>query len=118
MRLNEIAAHSTCQPGRPGPNGDGQLDPYEDWRLSAEQRAADLVSKMTLEEKAGLMLIQTQLNHVRAEARCLRDLLRHGLAIVGGQWDTERGHGNQSSVISCQFSVRSPGSSFQLKTDH
>ncbi len=40
-------------------NGNGQLDPYEDWRLSAEQRAADLVSKMTLEEKAGLMLIQT-----------------------------------------------------------
>ena len=25
MRLSAIAAHSTCQPGRPGPNGDGQL---------------------------------------------------------------------------------------------
>lgn len=27
----------------------GRLDPYEDWRLSAAQRAADLVSRMTLE---------------------------------------------------------------------
>lgn len=40
-------------------NGNGQLDPYEDWRLSPEQRAADLVSKMTLDEKAGMMLIDT-----------------------------------------------------------
>ncbi|WP_256838203.1 glycoside hydrolase family 3 N-terminal domain-containing protein [Ornithinimicrobium faecis] len=40
-------------------DGDGQLAPYEDWRLSARQRAADLVSRMTLEEKAGLMLIDT-----------------------------------------------------------
>ncbi|WP_417233860.1 glycoside hydrolase family 3 N-terminal domain-containing protein [Arthrobacter sp.] len=40
-------------------NGNGQLDPYEDWRLPAEQRAEDLVSQMTLEEKAGLMLIDT-----------------------------------------------------------
>lgn len=34
-------------------NRDGRLNPYEDWRLSPEQRAADLVSRMTLEEKAG-----------------------------------------------------------------
>lgn len=35
---------------------DGHLSPYEDWRLSPEQRAADLVARMTLEEKAGTML--------------------------------------------------------------
>lgn len=40
-------------------DGDGQLAPYEDWRLSAQERAADLVSRMTLDEKAGLMLIDT-----------------------------------------------------------
>lgn len=40
-------------------DGDGQLTPYEDWRLPATQRARDLVSRMTLEEKAGLMLIDT-----------------------------------------------------------
>ena len=40
-------------------NGDGKLDAYEDWRLPAGQRADDLVSKMTLDEKAGMMLIDT-----------------------------------------------------------
>lgn len=40
-------------------NANGQLDPYEDWRLPAEQRAADLVARMTLAERAGLMLIET-----------------------------------------------------------
>jgi len=36
-------------------NHNGKLDPYEDWRLPVERRVADLVSRMTLEEKAGLM---------------------------------------------------------------
>ena len=36
-------------------NKNGKLDPYEDWRLPMDQRIADLVSQMTLEEKAGLM---------------------------------------------------------------
>jgi len=37
-------------------NRNGQLDPYEDWRLPVEQRAKDLASKLTVEEIAGLML--------------------------------------------------------------
>ncbi len=40
-------------------NGNGQVDRYEDWRLSVDQRIDHLVSLMTLEEKAGLMLINT-----------------------------------------------------------
>lgn len=40
-------------------NGNGQLDRYENWRLDAAARAADLVSKMTIDEKAGMMLIDT-----------------------------------------------------------
>lgn len=40
-------------------DGDGRLTPYEDWRLPAEDRAADLVGRMSLEEKAGLMLVDT-----------------------------------------------------------
>ena len=36
-------------------NKNGALDAYEDWRLPMEERIADLVSQMTLEEKAGLM---------------------------------------------------------------
>ncbi|QGU04471.1 glycoside hydrolase family 3 protein [Corynebacterium comes] len=38
-------------------NGDGELNPYEDWRLDPETRAVDLVHRMTPEEKAGLMVI-------------------------------------------------------------
>ncbi|MFY9263241.1 MAG: glycoside hydrolase family 3 protein [Actinomycetaceae bacterium] len=41
-------------------NDNGVLDPYEDWRLSPEERAADLVSKMNLDEKVGLMVINTR----------------------------------------------------------
>lgn len=37
-------------------NKDGKLDKYEDWRLSPEERARDLTSKMTIEQIAGLML--------------------------------------------------------------
>jgi beta-glucosidase len=40
-------------------NGSGTLDRYEDWRLPVAARVDDLVSHMTLEEKAGLMLIDT-----------------------------------------------------------
>lgn len=38
-------------------NGNGTLDPYEDWRLSPEERAHDLVKRMTIDEKIGLMVI-------------------------------------------------------------
>lgn len=34
----------------------GKLDPYEDWRLTPAVRAADLTARMTLHEKAGLMM--------------------------------------------------------------
>jgi beta-glucosidase len=37
-------------------NRDGQLNPFEDWRLTPEVRAKDLVARMTLPEKAGTMM--------------------------------------------------------------
>ncbi len=37
-------------------NRNNKLDPYEDWRLSTDERALDLASKMTVEQIAGLML--------------------------------------------------------------
>ena len=37
-------------------NRNGKLEPYEDWRLSADVRAADLVQRLSLEELAGLMV--------------------------------------------------------------
>ncbi|MEV7521480.1 glycoside hydrolase family 3 N-terminal domain-containing protein [Streptomyces sp. NPDC091371] len=36
-------------------NGNGVMEPYEDPRLPAAERAADLLGRMTLEEKAGLL---------------------------------------------------------------
>jgi beta-glucosidase len=35
---------------------DGRLSPFEDWRISPERRAHDLVRRMTLPEKAGAMM--------------------------------------------------------------
>jgi beta-glucosidase len=37
-------------------NKDGKLDNYEDWRLSSDERAKDLASKLSVEQIAGLML--------------------------------------------------------------
>ena len=37
-------------------NRNGALDPYEDWRLPAEERAKDLAAQLSIEEIAGLML--------------------------------------------------------------
>lgn len=37
-------------------NKNGILDPYEDWRLTSEERAADLANRLTIEQIAGLML--------------------------------------------------------------
>lgn len=37
-------------------NRDGQVNAYEDWRLAPEVRAKDLVTRMTLSEKAGQMM--------------------------------------------------------------
>jgi len=41
--------------------GDGRLHPYEDWRLPAEARTRDLVARMSLDEKIGLMVIGTEI---------------------------------------------------------
>lgn len=38
-------------------NGDGQLNPYEDWRLPAAERAKDLIQRMNTREKAGMFIL-------------------------------------------------------------
>ncbi|WP_433868932.1 glycoside hydrolase family 3 N-terminal domain-containing protein [Saccharopolyspora sp. CA-218241] len=40
-------------------NANGGVDPYENWHLPPQVRAQDLLQRMTLAEKAGLMLIDT-----------------------------------------------------------
>jgi len=37
-------------------NKNGELDKYEDWRLTVDERAKDLASKMSVEQISGLML--------------------------------------------------------------
>ncbi|WP_143833718.1 glycoside hydrolase family 3 protein [Oceanobacillus senegalensis] len=41
-------------------NNNGKLDPYEDWRLSPKERAKNLVSLMNIDEKIGMMLINSR----------------------------------------------------------
>ncbi|MEQ9375101.1 MAG: glycoside hydrolase family 3 N-terminal domain-containing protein [Imperialibacter sp.] len=40
-------------------NKNGTLDKYEDWRLTPEERSLDLLAKMSVEEKAGFMAINS-----------------------------------------------------------
>lgn len=41
-------------------NNNGKLDPYKDWRLSPKERAENLVSLMNIDEKIGMMLINSR----------------------------------------------------------
>jgi beta-glucosidase len=41
-------------------NNNGKLDPYKDWRLSPRERAENLVSLMNIDEKIGMMLINSR----------------------------------------------------------
>lgn len=49
-------------------NSNGVLDPYEDPRLPVEERVEDLLSRMTLEEKAGLMFHTAVAFHIQDSA--------------------------------------------------
>ena len=60
-------------------NANSRLDPYEDWRLSSRERARDLVSRMTLGEKAGAMLIATN------NPECDGTLGQAGRALITGE---------------------------------
>ncbi len=57
----------------------GQLVPYEDWRLSPEERAEDLASRLSIEEIAGLMMYS---NHQLVPAE-------------GGSWTSGTYHGGK-----------------------
>lgn len=66
-------------------NKNGELDKYEDWRLSIDERAKDLASKMTVEQIAGLMLYSSHQSINSAEltenqrSYIVNDNLRHVL---------------------------------------
>lgn len=54
-------------------DGDGELDAWEDWRVSPDERATDLAGQLTIEQIAGLMLFS---GHERAPGDGLTDAQR------------------------------------------
>ena len=77
---------------------DGVLDPYEDWRRPVGERAADLASRLTLEEICGLMLyssaVDADSSNLSAQQKNLlsKDHIRHMLVrnvaspAIGAAW--------------------------------
>ncbi|RDW21890.1 beta-glucosidase [Oceanobacillus arenosus] len=57
-------------------NANGEVDTYEDWRLPVEERVDNLISQMTVEEKAGLMLISS-FNNQSSRVKLQDDHLRY-----------------------------------------
>ena len=53
-------------------NKNGRLDPYEDSRRPIDERVEDLLSQMTLEEKAGLMFHRRRMYRTIRRTRCFR----------------------------------------------
>ena len=51
-------------------NGNGRLDPYEDWRLPVAERVADLLARMSVADKVGAMLITS---HYMGASRIIDD---------------------------------------------
>jgi len=67
-------------------NGNGTLDVYEDWRNPVEKRVEDLLSRMTLAEKAGLMQITSykeDSNRDYIQNRQIRYLILRGTPKAG-----------------------------------
>ena len=61
-------------------NKNGELDAYEDWRLTADERATDLVSKMAVEDKLPLMLLNGyDMNYKQGSMDSLKDILDAGI---------------------------------------
>ncbi len=66
-------------------NKNGVLDPYEDWRLPITRRVSDLVARMTVEEKAGLMIHSSLSGFTGPNGEVL------GLPAAGGRGGAGRG---------------------------
>jgi len=88
-------------------NRDGRLEPYEDWRLSPSARAKDLVSRMTLEEKAGMMMHGT--------ARSGGPM---GMVGAGGAYDTAATGRLIRDAAVTSFITRLRGSAVDLATQN
>ena len=79
-------------------NGNGELDVYEDWRLDKETRARDLLSKMTLNEKAGTLAF----GGIAGNNGCT-------VTDIAGNTGTGGGGGDTSSIINTQHPAITAG---------
>ena len=79
-------------------NKNGVLDRYEDWRLPVDQRVADLLAKMTVEEKTGLMIHSSLSGFTGPNGEVL------GLPAAGGRGG--RGRGGTASPVNRAFEGR------------
>ena len=81
-------------------NKNGTLDRYEDWRLPLEQRVADLISKMTVEEKVGLMIHSSLAGFTGPNGEVL------GLPAAGGRGGRGGGRGAPADSANRTFQGR------------
>lgn len=56
-------------------NGNGELDPFENWELDIDERVADLVPRLTVDEKLGLLVIGTKGLGINAAVTSMDGLL-------------------------------------------
>ncbi len=81
-------------------NKNGALDRYEDWRQPLEQRVADLISKMTAEEKVGLMIHSSLAGFTGPNGEVL------GLPAAGGRGGRGGGRGAPAESANRTFQGR------------
>ncbi len=86
-------------------NKNGELDKFEDWRLFADERSRDLLAKMSVEEKAGFMLINslnmvgTKTAEESAGKLVASDLFESGeIGFGGGGFGQNRTQGSADST--------------------
>lgn len=75
-------------------NGNGVVDPYEDWRLPTAERVTDLLGRMTVPEKVGLLLVTS---HYMGKSGIIGDP-EQGLLNTHEKWSTENIWATESSA--------------------
>ena len=90
-------------------NRNQQLDTYEDWRLTPEQRAHDLAQQITIQQIAGLMLysphvvVNDSLPSPQIVSCLLQDQMRHILVTkVKNAYTAALWHNNLQAIAEAQ----------------
>lgn len=79
-------------------NGNGRLDAYEDWRNDAEDRAADLVQKMTVDDKIGMMFNNSRGLGINSKVTDSTGLLDETSTVSESIFGTEATYGTTETI--------------------